>query len=213
MNIVKRAMLLYAITDRSWLGEQTLYQQVEAALKGGASCLQLREKELAYRDFLVEAKQLKPLCQQYKVPFIINDNVKLAIDCNADGIHIGQSDMDAKQVRAMIGEDKIIGVSAKTLQQALKAERDGADYLGVGAVFATATKDDAETIDKAIIKQICDAVSIPVVAIGGINLENIAQLAGSGVNGIAVISAIFAADDIEAASRQLRLSSEQYLNS
>ncbi len=203
MNIARQKLLLYAVTDRSWLAEQTLYQGVESALKGGVTCLQLREKHLAYRDFLAQAEQIKPLCRQYDVPFIINDDVELAIACDADGVHIGQGDMNAREARALVGENKIVGVSAKTVAQALKAEADGADYLGVGAAFATATKGDAKPIDKSLIKQICQAVSIPVVAIGGIALGNVGQLAGTGIEGVAVVSAIFAADDIETASRQL----------
>ncbi len=204
MNIDRHKLLLYAITNRSWLGEQTLYQQVEAALKGGVTCLQLREKDLTYQDFLNQAQCLKPLCQQYGVPLIINDNVEVALACDADGVHIGQTDMSAKQVRQILGSDKIVGVSAKTVKQALRAEADGADYLGVGAFFGTSTKGDAVLIDRAVASQICQAVSIPVVAIGGITLNNIDQLAGNGIAGAAIISAIFSADDIAETCRQLR---------
>ncbi len=203
MNIARQKLLLYAVTDRSWLAGETLCQQVESALKGGVTCLQLREKHLAYADFLAEAEQIKPLCRQYDVPFIINDDVALAVACDADGVHIGQGDMNVREARALVGENKIVGVSAKTVAQALRAEADGADYLGVGAAFLTSTKGDAKPIDKSIIKQICQVVSIPVVAIGGIVQDNVAQLAGTGIDGVAVVSAIFAADDIEAASRQL----------
>ncbi len=208
MKIDKSHMLLYAVTDRSWLGDQTLYQQVEAALKGGVTCLQLREKDLPYEQFLEEAVIIKQLCKEYNVPFIINDNVQIAIDCDADGIHIGQSDMDAGQVRALVGREKIVGVSTSTVQEALKAAQDGADYLGIGAVFATDTKHDAEVVDKAVLKQIRQAVDLPLVAIGGIKQTNISQLKGTGIDGIAVISAIFAADDIEGRCRLLKSSSE-----
>ncbi len=204
MNIDKQKLLLYAITNRSWLGQQTLYQQVEAALKGGVTCLQLREKDLKYQDFLNQAKRIKPLCQQYDVPLIINDNIEVALACNADGVHIGQTDMSAKQVRKMLGSDKIIGVSAKTVEQACRAQAEGADYLGVGAFFGTSTKDDAALIDRAVARQICQAVSLPVVAIGGITLQNIDQLSGNGIAGAAIISAIFSADDITLTCQQLR---------
>lgn len=203
MNCIKDTMLLYAITDRSWTGTQTLYQQVEAALKGGATCVQLREKELNDRDFLTEAKNLSTLCRHYQVPLIINDNVKIAVACNADGVHVGQTDMETADVRALIGKDKILGVSAQTVEQAITAEQDGADYLGVGAVFATSTKKDAETLSYKTLTEICSAVSIPVVAIGGISRDNILSLAGTGVSGAALVSAIFASRDIEASCREL----------
>ena len=197
MNLKKESLLLYAVTDRAWTGKQTLYQQVESALKGGATCIQLREKELDDENFYEEALNIKEICKKYNVPFIINDNVELAIKCDADGIHVGQSDMEAGNVRALIGKDKILGVSAQTVEQALKAEKEGADYLGVGAVFATSTKLDACDVPHDVLKDICDAVEIPVVAIGGINKNNILELKGSGVDGVALVSAIFGADDIE----------------
>ena len=209
MNCKKEAMLLYAVTDRSWVGKQSLYQQVESALKGGASCVQLREKELGDGDFLSEALEMEELCKKYNVPFIINDNVEVAIKCGADGVHVGQSDMEAGNVRALLGEDKIIGVSAQTLEQALKAEAAGADYLGVGAVFPTSTKHDACEVSHEVLKEICSAVKIPVVAIGGINRKNILELKGCGTDGVALVSAIFGAEDIEAECRELAaLSSE-----
>ncbi|MGL6202433.1 MAG: thiamine phosphate synthase [Lachnospiraceae bacterium] len=203
MNCTNNTMLLYAVTDRSWTGSQTLYQQVKAALKGGATCMQLREKELNDQEFLTEAKNLSTLCRNYQVPLIINDNVRVAVACNADGVHVGQADMETANVRALIGEDKILGVSAQTVEQAVMAERNGADYLGVGAVFATSTKKDAETLSHKTLTEICSAVSIPVVAIGGISKDNILRLAGSGVSGIALVSAIFASRDIEAQCREL----------
>lgn len=196
--------MLYAVTDRGWLGGETLYSQVEKALKGGATMIQLREKELDEAAFLAEAKQIKGLCRYYGVPFIINDSVKIAEAVGADGVHVGQSDMEAGSARAELGRDKILGVSAQSVEQAVLAEKRGADYLGVGAVFPTGTKADADAVSLDTLREICSAVSIPVVAIGGISLENAARLRGTGIRGISVVSAIFAASDIEAASRALR---------
>ena len=204
MKCDKKDLLLYAVTDRSWLNGESLYSQVEKALKGGATFIQLREKELDEETFLEEAKELKKLCREYRVPFVINDNVEIAEACGADGVHVGQSDMEAGDVRARLGEDKIIGVSADTVEQALLAQRHGADYLGVGAVFPTGSKADASDVDHGTLKAICQAVKIPVIAIGGINRENVMELAGSGICGVAVISAIFGARDIERAARDLK---------
>lgn len=203
------AMRLYAVTDRAWLSHQTLKEQVEEALKGGATCIQLREKELDELSFLEEAEELCALCRAYHVPFIVNDNVKIALACGADGIHVGQHDMQAGDVRKAIGDNMILGVSAQTVEQALEAERNGADYLGVGAVFATSTKLDADAVSHETLGEICRAVSIPVVAIGGISKENIMQLSGTGVDGVALVSAIFASGDIENTCRELRALSEQ----
>ena len=204
MKCDKKDLLLYAVTDRSWLNGESLYSQVEKALKGGATFIQLREKELDEETFLEEAKELKKLCREYRVPVVINDNVEIAEACGADGVHVGQSDMEAGDVRARLGEDKIIGVSADTVEQALLAQRHGADYLGVGAVFPTGSKADASDVDHETLKAICQAVKIPVIAIGGINRENVMELAGSGICGVAVISAIFGARDIEQAARDLK---------
>ena len=202
-------MLLYAVTDRAWTGKQTLYEQIESALAGGATCIQLREKNLSDEEFLKEAFQVKELCENYKVPFIINDNVEVALKCGADGVHVGQKDMQAAQVRERIGADRILGVSAQTVEQAVLAEKNGADYLGVGAVFSTSTKEDARPVSHETLKAICEAVSIPICAIGGINKTNILQLSGSGVDGVALVSAIFASPDIEAECRELRALSEK----
>ena len=202
-------MRLYAVTDRAWVGKQSLYEQVEAALKGGASCVQLREKELNGEDFLREALELSTLCKRYRVPFFINDNVDVAIRCHADGIHVGQEDMQAAQVRQRVGPDMMIGVSVHSVAEALEAVRNGADCLGAGAVFATSTKTDVQTMPRETLRAICQAVNIPVVAIGGINKENIAALCGTGVDGVALVSAIFGADDIEGACRELRALSEE----
>ena len=203
MKFEKDAMTLYAVTDRSWLGEETLYAQVEKALKGGATFIQLREKKLDKESFLAEAIEIKKLCRAYHVPFVINDNVEIALAMDADGVHVGQSDMEAGNVRALLGPDKIIGVSAKTVEQALLAQERGADYLGCGAMWSTGTKDDASVITKEALKAITEAVDIPVVAIGGISSDNLMELSGTGIDGIAVVSAIFAQKDIEGATRAL----------
>lgn len=212
MSCDKKDLLLYAVTDRSWLNGQTLYEQVEQALKGGVSFLQLREKELEEQAFLEEAKVIQELCKKYQVPFLINDNVELAASIGADGVHVGQSDMAAGAAREKLGPDRIIGVSARSVEEALEAQRQGADYLGVGAVFPTGSKADAVEVDHQVLKEICSAVEIPVIAIGGIGRDNVAQLKGSGICGIAVISAIFAQNDIEAAARELRGLTEEMVN-
>ena len=201
-------MRLYAVTDRAWVGRQTLYEQVESALKGGATCVQLREKELDDKAFLEEAIAIRALCHRYGVPFIINDNVDIAIKCKADGIHVGQEDMEAARVRQKVGDDMIIGVSVHSVEEALEAVKHGADCLGVGAMFSTSTKTDVNVLPKEVLKDICDAVDIPVVAIGGIGRNNIAELAGTGVDGVALVSAIFSAEDIENECRLLRQLSE-----
>ena len=200
MKCDKKDLLVYAVTDRHWLNGRTLYE----SLDGGVTFLQLREKDLDDENFLKEAIELKELCKEYKVPFVINDNVDIAIKMDADGVHVGQSDMEAGDVRAKLGPDKIIGVSAQTVEQAILAEKRGADYLGVGAVFPTGSKDDADEISHETLKAICEAVSIPVVAIGGITLDNMPQLKGSGICGVAVISAIYAKEDIRKASEDLK---------
>ena len=204
MKFAESMLRLYAVTDRSWVGTQTLAQQVEQALRGGATCVQLREKELNDTDFLAEAKELKILCTRYRVPLIINDNVELALKVDADGVHVGQEDMDAQDVRSLIGPDKILGVTAKTVEQAQRAQRNGADYLGSGAVFGSTTKRNAKPMSMELLKSICQSVTIPVVAIGGIHRGNIASLAGTGIRGAAVVSGIFAAADIEEECRLLK---------
>lgn len=205
MRLDKKDLLLYAVTDRHWLTEdETLYSVVEKALKGGATFMQLREKKLEEAKFMEEAKEIKALCAQYDVPFVINDNVDLAVSMDADGVHVGQSDMAAGDVRAKIGPGKILGVSAHTVEQAKLAEAQGADYLGVGAVFPTGSKDDADEVRHETLKAICQSVNIPVIAIGGITEENTPRLSGSGICGIAVISAIFGQQDIEEATRVLK---------
>lgn len=197
-------LLLYAVTDRTWLKGRTMEEQVEEALKGGATCVQLREKKLDKTALTEEARSIKRLCEAYNVPFIINDDPKTALLVGADGVHVGQKDMSPVAARELLGENKIIGVSARTVEQALKAQEEGADYLGVGAVFGTDTKADAQAIPLERLRDICRAVKIPVVAIGGINEENILRLSGTGIAGVAVVSAIFASDDIKETSRRLR---------
>ena len=184
-----------------------MYDVVRESLEGGVTFLQLREKDLDEGTFFDEAVKLQAMAKDYGVPFVINDNVDIAIKMNADGVHVGQHDMEAGDVRALIGPDKILGVSAQTVDQAVLAEKRGADYLGVGAVFPTGSKDDADDVSFETLKAICRAVSIPVVAIGGITLENTPDLAGSGICGIAVISAIYARDNIKEASAALRKAS------
>ena len=209
MKCDRQTMRLYAVTDRAWVGRQTLPEQVEAALKGGATCVQLREKELDGAAFLEEAKVLAALCRRYGVPLIINDNVEVALASGADGVHVGQDDQTVEQVRRLAGDRLIVGVSAHSVEQALAAQAGGADYLGVGAVFATATKADAHVLPRETLAEICRAVDIPVVAIGGIGEDNLLQLAGTGVDGAALVSAIFSAPDIEGQCRRLRALSER----
>lgn len=204
MKADKASMLLYAVTDRMWLGESSLSDQVEQAIKSGVSFVQLREKDLDFNTFVKLAKEIKAITDKYKIPFVINDDVNVALACDADGVHVGQSDMAAYDVRKKIGEEKILGVSVQTEEQAISAQNSGADYLGVGAVFSTSTKLDADTVSFETLTKICSTVSIPVVAIGGINKSNILELSGTGVDGIAVVSAIFAQKDISAATKDLR---------
>ena len=211
MKCAEKDLLLYAVTDRYWLNGRTLTDVVRESLEGGVTMLQLREKTLEEPAFLQEARELQALCRAYHVPFIVNDNVDIALAMDADGVHVGQSDMEALDVRAKLGPDKIIGVSAQTVEQALLAEKHGADYLGVGAVFPTGSKADAEEVSFDMLKAICQAVSIPVVAIGGISRGKVARLAGSGICGVAVISAIYGAADIRAASQELKAATEEML--
>lgn len=209
MKCGKKDLLLYAVTDRGWLNGDTLYHQVEQAIQGGVTFVQLREKELDEDQFLEEAKEIQGLCRKYHVPFVINDNVKIAAQIDADGVHVGQSDMAAGDVRKKLGPDKIIGVSAQTVEQALLAQEMGADYLGVGAVFHTGSKADADDVSHDTLRAICEAVDIPVIAIGGIGTQNVMQLSGSGICGIAVISALFAQPDIKAAAEELKALTEE----
>ena len=202
-NMKKEQLRLYAVTDRTWLGNETLYEQVEKALEGGATLVQLREKELPEADVQKEAEELLELCHRYGVKLILDDDVELAAKVDADGVHIGQSDMELAHAREILGPDKIIGVTAKTVEQAKAAEAGGADYLGSGAVFGSTTKKDAIPMKHELLEEICQSVKIPVVAIGGITAENVLQLKGRGIAGVAVVSGIFACEDIKAGTRHL----------
>ncbi len=213
MKFSRESLLLYAVTDRYWLNGRKLIDDVSDAISGGASFIQLREKNLAYNEFKAEALEIQALCREKNIPFVINDDVKLACEINADGVHVGQSDMEAGNVRALIGRDKILGVSVRTVEEARIAEAKGADYLGAGAVFHTGSKSDAVDITHETLREICESVKIPVVAIGGISAKNIHELAGSGISGVAVISAIFAAENIKLASQELRSLSEKFFRS
>ena len=204
MNITAEQLRLYAVTDRAWVGRLTLPQQVGAALKGGATCVQLREKQLDEGDFFQEALEIRKICRHYNVPFLLNDNVPLALRCGADGVHVGQDDMSAREARRILGPGKIIGVSAHDPDEARKAFADGADYLGCGAMFATATKTNVQVRSREMLAAVCAAVPIPVVAIGGISRQNLLTLAGCGEAGVALVSAIFGAQDIETECRELR---------
>ena len=211
MKCDPKDLLLYAVTDRHWLNGRTLVDVVKESLDGGVTMIQLREKSLDEGKFLEEAKELQALCRERHVPFIVNDNVDIAKAMDADGLHVGQDDMAALDVRAKLGPDKLIGVSAHTVEEALLAEKQGADYLGVGAVFPTSSKSDVGEMSYETLKAICKAVSIPVVAIGGISGENVGKLAGSGICGVAVISAIYAAKDVKAAAADLKTTVEEML--
>ena len=211
MRFDKKYAILYAVTDRAWIGKQNLYEQVESALKGGATCVQLREKNLDEELFLEEAIKIKSLCKKYGIPFLVNDNVDIAIKCEADGVHVGQEDTAVSKVRKLVGDKMIIGVSVRNINEALESIKNGADYLGVGAMFSTSTKLDANVIPFENLKSVCNAVNIPVVAIGGIGKNNIMKLAGSGADGVALVSAIFGAKNIEEECRELRRLSEQMI--
>lgn len=200
---LKEAMCLYAVTDSTWLKERTLPEVVEEALEGGATFIQIREKHLEYDEFVALAKEVKMVTDRYHVPYVINDEVGIAKLIDADGVHLGQNDEELAKAREILGPDKIIGVSAHNVEEAVAAEKNGADYLGVGAVFNTSTKTDVTDMSRETLRAICDAVSIPVVAIGGIKADNILELEGSHIDGVAVVSAIFAAEDIKEAAKDL----------
>ena len=207
---IRASMLLYAVTDRMWLKEgESLVSVAESVLQNGATFLQIREKDLDEERFEEESEKLKALSKTYRVPFVVNDSVEIALQCDADGVHVGQSDIRGRDIRAMIGPDKILGISAGTVEEAVAAERAGADYIGVGAVFDTSTKKITRAMGVEELRSISRSVSIPVVAIGGINAGNILQLSGSGVDGVAVVSAIFGAEDPGRATSELRKLSAQ----
>lgn len=203
MKLDKSAMLLYAVTDSTWLNGRKLVGDVEDVLKAGATFIQLREKNATYEETVALAREIKKLTDKYHVPFVIDDNVEAAKEVDADGVHIGQSDTEAKRARDILGENKIIGVSAGNLKEAIDAEKNGADYIGIGAMFDTSTKKDHTDMTFEEAKKITDTVKIPVVAIGGINKNNILELKGTGIDGVAVISAIFAQPDRYSAAKEL----------
>ena len=205
-------MRLYLVTDRRWLNERALKDDVEKAIQGGVTCVQLREKGTDEKTFIDLALSLKDVCHRYHVPLIINDNIDIMLKVDADGVHVGQKDMEATIARQKIGPDKILGVSASTKEQAIKAQEAGADYLGVGSVFSTQTKMDAHALNPQLLKEICLSVEIPVVAIGGINEENIELLKGTSIRGVSVVSAIMAKDDLKEAAHQLRMKVEDIVD-
>lgn len=204
MKFHKDMLLLYAVTDRAWVGRQSLYEQIEDAIIGGVTIVQLREKDLLKEEFITEAMLIKELCHHYNIPLIINDNVEVALKIGADGVHVGIEDMPVAEIRKKAGDDFIIGATAKTVEQAVMAERAGADYLGVGAVFPSPTKTNAIRISNEQLKEICSSVSIPAVAIGGISFGNMNEIRGGGMNGVALVSAIFGADNIQETTAKLR---------
>ena len=211
---IRKSMLLYAVTDRAWLKEnESLVSVCKEVLENGATFLQIREKDLDAASFEQEANALKELCAVYRVPFVVNDSVEIAISIDADGVHVGQSDIKGRDIRSIIGPDKILGISAGTVEEAVAAEKADADYIGVGAVFGTSTKKNARSMSMDLLKEIVSAVSIPVVAIGGIGTGNLLQLCGSGVDGVAVVSAIFAAEDPGKATADLRELAEEMVAS
>lgn len=211
MNFTKSYLKLYAVTDRTWLKGQTLAFQIEEALKGGVTIVQLREKGLSTKAFVQEALAIKAITTRYNVPLIINDNVEVALLSDADGVHLGLDDMSVSKARTLLGPDKIIGASARTIERALEAESEGATYLGVGAIFGTTTKQDAKTITLDLLHSICLATAIPVVAIGGINEATLLQLKGLGISGVAVISSLFAKTDIYVAAQALSKLSQEVI--
>ena len=210
-STIRSYMPLYLVSDRQWLQGRTLEEVIACAVQAGVTCVQLREKDMDVQSFIEEAFSLKEVCANYHIPFIINDNVEVAMAVDADGIHVGQQDRSAKEVRALLGDDKIIGVSAQTVEDAVLAQEQGADYLGVGAVFTTSTKNDADDVSLKTLNEIVAAVDIPVIAIGGINEQNILTLKGSGIDGVAVVSAILAQDNICEATQALHRKVEELL--
>ncbi len=209
MKFKKEMLRLYAVTDRNWVGEMTLYQQIEEALEGGVTIVQLREKNLDHKDFVEEAKEILELCHRYDVPLLIDDDVEVALESGADGVHVGIEDTPVAEIREKVPKDFIIGATAKTVEQAKNAEAAGADYLGVGAVFPSPTKTNAIRITKEQLIEITGSVEIPAVAIGGITEENMDEIRGSGVWGVAVVSAIFGAGEIKNATEQLKMKAEE----
>ena len=200
----RKSLLLYIVTDRSWLGTKSLSAQVEESIVNGATFVQLREKDISLEEFTAIAREIKSICVRHNVPFVINDDIDVALAVDADGVHIGQSDISLPRARSLLGNEKIIGVSAGSLEEALNAKENGADYIGVGAIFPTSTKENADSVSVELLRNITECTNIPTVAIGGIGEDNISELAGSGIDGVAVISAVFAQEDIGKATKNLK---------
>lgn len=212
LYIKKETMRLYAVTDQTWSNDITLKEQVELAIQGGVTFVQLREKKKSKEEIIQIAREIKQITDKYQIPFVINDNVEVALEVGADGVHVGQEDMKAVEARRILGDKKIIGVSVHTVEEAVEAQKMGANYIGVGAVFPTSTKKNAVKMSNKTLQDICQVVDIPVVAIGGIQTENIMELKESGIDGIAVVSAIFSKKDIKQAAKELREMVEQIVN-
>lgn len=209
MKLRSEQLRLYVVTDRSWLKGRSFVKQIEQIAQSGATMIQLREKGLELSEWIQRAKEIRQITRRYQIPQIINDNVQVCLESDSDGVHLGQGDQSIWQARQQLGPNKIIGATAKTIQQALQAQQEGADYLGVGAVFGSSTKSDAIPISIQTFQQVKEAVSIPVVAIGGIGPQNVMQLKYTKTDGIAVISAIFAAENIGKATKQMRAYAEE----
>lgn len=204
MKFNKEFLKLYAVTDRSWIGNRSMSEEVEKALKSGVTCLQIREKNICDEEYLSRSIELRKICNKYNVPFIVDDNVEIALASGADGVHVGQKDLLNRDIRAMIGSDKILGISANSVELAIAAEKAGADYIGVGSIQLSPTKGESKVLSLEYVQEICSSVSIPVVAIGGVNEQTIPKLKGTGVAGVAVISAIFGKDDVAEATYKLK---------
>ena len=211
MKFTKESLKLYVITDRSWIGNRSMPEEVEKTLKSGATCLQIREKNISYDEYVSKSIELRKICNKYNVPFIVNDNIEVALASGADGVHVGQKDILNKNVRSIIGSDKILGISANSLELAIAAEKAGADYIGVGSIQLSPTKGESKILSTEYVNEICNSVSIPVVAIGGINEQNILRLKGIGIAGVAVISAVFGKEDVAEATYKLRKLVDEYI--
>ncbi|TQS83985.1 thiamine phosphate synthase [Candidatus Methanomassiliicoccus intestinalis] len=211
MKFTKESLKLYVITDRSWIGNRSMPEEVEKTLKSGATCLQIREKNISYDEYVSKSIELRKICNKYNVPFIVNDNIEVALASGADGVHVGQKDILNKNVRSIIGSDKILGISANSIELAIAAEKAGADYIGVGSIQLSPTKGESKILSTEYVNEICNSVSIPVVAIGGINEQNILRLKGIGIAGVAVISAVFGKEDVAEATYKLRKLVDEYI--
>ena len=211
MKFTKESLKLYVITDRSWIGNRSMPEEVEKTLKSGATCLQIREKNISYDEYVSKSIELRKICNKYNVPFIVNDNIEVALASGADGVHVGQKDILNKNVRSIIGSDKILGISANSIELAIAAEKAGADYIGVGSIQLSPTKGESKILSTEYVNEICNSVSIPVVAIGGINEQNILRLKGIGIAGVVVISAVFGKEDVAEATYKLRKLVDEYI--